>query len=71
MNVEITIVFDKTGLIVWYRGAIISDRLPAASTVNLYGVSHLRSFQTYKFNLYAWFILHQPYILKMEAEGFY
>jgi hypothetical protein len=71
VNVEITIVFDKTGLIVWYKCAVISDRLPAASIVNLYGGSHLRFFQTYIFNFYGWIILHHPYILKMEAEGFY
>ena len=71
VNVEIAMFFDKTGLIVWYKGAIISDRLPAASIVNLYGGSHLSFFQTYKFNRYAWVILHQPYILNMEAEGFY
>jgi len=71
VNVEITIVLDKTGFIVWYKGAIISDRLPVASIVNLYGGSHLRFFQTYKFNLYAWVISHQPYVLMMEAKGLY
>jgi hypothetical protein len=71
VNVEITIVFDKTGLLVWYIGTIISDRLPATSIVNLYGGPNLLFFQTYKFNLYVWVILHHPYILKMEAEGFY
>jgi hypothetical protein len=53
VNMEITIVFDKTGLIVWYKGAIISDRLPAASIVNPYGGSNIRFFQTYKFYLYG------------------
>jgi hypothetical protein len=43
LNVEITIVFGKTGLIAWYKSAIISDRLPAASIVKLYGESHLVS----------------------------
>jgi hypothetical protein len=71
VNVEIAIVFDKTGLIVWCKGATISDRLPAASIVILYGVSRLRFFQTHKFNLYDWFISHVFYIMKMAAEGFF
>jgi hypothetical protein len=70
VNVEITIVFEKTGFIVWYKGAMISDRLPAASIIILCGVSRLRFFQTYKFNPYGWVISHYPYIMKMAAEGF-
>jgi hypothetical protein len=71
VNVEITIVYDKTRLIVWYKGAVISDRLPAASIVIFYGGSCLRFFEIYIFNPYGWVILYHPYIRKMGAEGFY